>query len=461
MALPLLRSPLRTLLQLLLIGVLVGLACWPLNLVDRAQDLLLHQLPGFRGGHWTPQGLALAFAPVLVMPLLLWLQTGPLARGAGSGIPQTLECLEDPAQASQLMSRGPTLARLALWSAASLALMPLGREGPVVQVGAAVAHGLRRRFPRLLAAFQPQSLMAIGAGAGLAGGFNSPLMGVVFVMEELTGRFHTSVLWPAAVVCTAAALVSNLNGIPIFTLGLVQTPQAEWQQLLWALPVGIGGGLLGGLFSRLLWTSSALLRQRIRQRPLAWGLGLGLALGLIAFASGGWSGGDGEALMVQLLDGQGSLPIPGEPVSIAAWWLVLGSRIVAPVLALAAGVPGGLIDPAFAIGALFGSGSLELLGGDTQLGLALGMAAGLAGATQLPLMTVLFAMRLLGDQQWLFGILLSAVLGATVGRRVQPEPIYHALWKLGRMPELAADSEGAAAVEEHEDHGRTGQGDQG
>lgn len=435
----LLRSPLRTLLQLVLFGVVVGLACWPLNLVDHAQDLLLHQLPGFRGGTWRPVSVALAFAPALVMPLLLWLQAGPLARGAGSGIPQTLECLEDPAQAPQLMDRAPTLARLALWSAASLALMPLGREGPVVQVGAAVAHGLRRRFPQLLSALQPQSLMAIGAGAGLAGGFNSPLMGVVFVMEELTGRFQPSVLWPAAVICAAAALVSNLNGIPIFTLGLVQTPQPEWQQLLWALPVGIGGGLLGGLFSRLLLTSSALLRQRVRQRPLAWGLGLGLALGLIALASGGWSGGDGEALMGQLLEGQGSLPVPGAPVSIAAWWLVLASRIVAPVLALAAGVPGGLIDPAFAIGALFGSGLLELLGADAQLGLALGMAAGLAGATQLPLMTVLFALRMAGDQQWLFGILLSAVIGATVGRRIQPEPIYHALWNLGRTPEPVAD----------------------
>jgi len=439
MGLPLHRSPLRTLLQLVLFGVLVGLACWPLNLVDHAQDLLLHQLPGFRGGHWTPPSLALAFAPVLVMPLLLWLQAGPLAQGAGSGIPQTIESLENPALAPQLMSRGPTLARLALWTAASLALMPLGREGPVVQVGAALAHGLRRHFPRLLAGLQPQSLMAIGAGAGLAGGFNSPLMGVVFVVEELTGRFQTTVLWPAAVVCAAAALVSNLNGIPIFTLGLVQTSEPEWQQLLWALPVGIGSGLLGGLFSRLLWTSSALLRHRIRQRPLAWGLGLGLGLGLIAFASGGWSGGDGEALMGQLLDGQGSLPIPGAPASIATWWLVLGSRIVAPVLALAAGVPGGLIDPAFAIGALFGSGSLELLGGNAQLGVALGMAAGLAGATQLPLMTVLFALRMVGDQQWLFGLLLSAVVGATVGRRVQPEPIYHALWNLGRTPELAPD----------------------
>lgn len=439
MALPLLRSPLRTLLQLVLFGVVVGLACWPLNLVDHAQDQLLHLLPGFRGGTWRPVSVALAFAPALVMPLLLWLQAGPLVRGAGSGIPQTLECLEDPAQAPQLMDRAPTLARLALWSAASLALMPLGREGPVVQVGAAVAHGLRRRFPQLLSALQPQSLMAIGAGAGLAGGFNSPLMGVVFVMEELTGRFQPSVLWPAAVICAAAALVSNLNGIPIFTLGLVQTPQPEWQQLLWALPVGIGGGLLGGLFSRLLLTSSALLRQRVRQRPLAWGLGLGLALGLIAVASAGWSSGDGEALMGQLLEGQGSLPVPGAPVSIAAWWLVLASRIVAPVLALAAGVPGGLIDPAFAIGALFGSGLLELLGADAQLGLALGMAAGLAGATQLPLMTVLFALRMAGDQQWLFGILISAVLGATVGRRIQPEPIYHALWNLGRTPEPAAD----------------------
>ena len=118
---------------------------------------------------------------------------------------------------------------------------------------------------------------------------------------------------------------------------------------------------------------------------------------------------------------------------------MLLARIVAPILALAAGVPGGLIDPAFAIGALFGSGSLELLGGDAQLGLALGMAASLAGATQLPLMTVLFALRMAGDQQWLFGILLSAVIGAYAGRRIQQEPIYHALWDLGREAEPGND----------------------
>jgi H+/Cl- antiporter ClcA len=432
MPFPLNRNQLRFLLQLLALGLLVGLACWPLNLVDRAQDLLLQRLPNFAGGAWTLQALAIALAPVLVMPTLLWLQAGRWARGGGSGIPQTIESLEDPEKAADLMEPFATVERLCLWTAASLALMPLGREGPIVQLGAAVAHGLRRRFPRLLAQLNIQSLMAIGAGAGLAAGFNSPLMGAVFVVEELTGRFQTAVLWPALVVCSAAALVSKLGGIPFFTLGIVQTMQPEWQQLLWALPVGVGGGLLGGLFSRILLRSSALLRQRVLQRPLAWGLVLGLALGLIAVASGGWSGGDGEALMAQLIDGHGSLPVPGSPLSVIGWLLVVAARIGAPILALAAGIPGGLIDPAFAIGALFGSGSLELLGGDSLLGLALGMAAALGGATQLPIVTVLFALRMAGDQQWLFGILLSAVVGAYVGRQIQPEPIYHALWNLSR-----------------------------
>jgi large subunit ribosomal protein L7/L12 len=74
------RTRLKALLQLLSVGLLVGLACWPLNLVDHAQELLLQQLPGFSGGGWSGRALALALAPVLTMPLLLVLQAGGLAR---------------------------------------------------------------------------------------------------------------------------------------------------------------------------------------------------------------------------------------------------------------------------------------------------------------------------------------------------------------------------------------------
>ncbi len=424
---PLWQADLPAGLLLLLLGLLVGLACWPLNLVDGWQEVLLRHLPGPSHRPWDGPGVLLALAPVLVVPLLLLLQNGPLASGAGSGIPQTIASLKQPAAARVLLGLKPTAGRLALWTAASLALLPLGREGPVVHVGAAVAEALRLRAPALSRALNPRTLLAVGAGAGLAGGFNSPLMGTLFVIEELTGSIHPALVWPALLICSAAALVSNLVGMPTFPLGIVPTQVAEWQQLLWALPLGVGGGWLGGLFARLLLQATRRLDPLRRRHPVGLGLGLGTALAVLALVSGGWSGGDGEALMHELLTGQEALPIPGAPGSGLRWLLLLASRLVAPILALAAGIPGGLIDPAFTIGAVFGGGSLALVGGNAQLGVALGMAAGLAGATQLPLMTTVFALRLAGDQQWLFGILLSAVVAAQVGKRLQARPIYHAL----------------------------------
>ena len=425
-----LRHAASLLLQLAVLGGLVGVACWPLNRMDQLQDSLLGLLPGFSNGPWTLPGLLVAASPLLVMPLLLLLQRGWLRPGSGSGIPQTMLSLEQPERAARLLGPWANITRLVLWTLASLALFPLGREGPVVQVGAAAARGLRQRFPRLLPAISSQQLMAVGAGAGLAGGFNSPLMGLVFVMEELTGRFQVAVLWPGAVVGLAAALVSNLGGIGLFPLGIAAERVAEPLQLLWALPLGAGGGLLGGLLARLLVAFTAWLRPRLNRRPITWGIALGAALAAMALLSGGWSGGDGEALMHHLLSDAPPQPIPGSPLGMAGWILVITARLLGPVLAMGAGVPGGLIDPAFSLGAVFGSGLMDLVGGSTALGLALGMAGGLAGATQLPLTTVLFAMRMAGDAQWLWGLLLSAILGAYMGRRLQPKPVYHALTEL-------------------------------
>ncbi len=436
-----LAAAITRLLQVLCLGALVCLACWPLNAIDHLQDRLLRLLPAGQGP-WTATGVLLALAPLLVMPLLLRLQAGPLQAAAGSGIPQTMESLERPERAAELLSGRTTLARLLHWSAASLALMPLGREGPLVQLGSSAAHALEARWPALVPRLQPADLIAVGAGAGLAGGFNSPLMGTVFVMEELLGRYRPRLLWPCALSCAAAALVSNLAGMPLFSLGLLSSREPEWQLLVWGLLIGAGAGALGGLMSRLLLKLSGLLRPLLRQRPIQLGLVLGAGLAALALLSGGRSGGDGEALMGQLLQA-------GEPghsgMGPGTWLLVLASRLLGPPLALAAGIPGGLIDPAFALGGLFGSGAIQLGGGNPELGLALGMAAGLAGATQLPLMTVLFAMRMAGDLQWLLGLLVSAVVGAYVGRRIQTRPIYHALWEqqaLWQQKEDSADPAG-------------------
>ena len=74
-----------------------------------------------------------------------------------------------------------------------------------------------------------------------------------------------------------------------------------------------------------------------------------------------------------------------------------------------------------------------------QLGLTLGMVAGLAGATQLPVLAVLFGVRMAGDQQLLPGLLLAAVIAAYVSRLVVAKPVYHALKDLADQPMPAAE----------------------
>jgi H+/Cl- antiporter ClcA len=442
---------LRSLAQLALLGALVGLACWPLNRIDLLQDRLLSVLPAFSGGPWSGPGWLLALAPIPLVPILFWLQRGPWRRGAGSGIPQVMLCLEDPHRGAQLLGAAPTGERLGLWTVASLALLPLGREGPVVEVGASVGQALLRRWPGLLHRTSRGHLLAGAAGAGLAGGFNTPLMGVIFVVEELTGSFQQRLVWPALVLASAAALVSNLGGQPMFALGINASPVTELDQLLWAIPIGFGGGLLGGGFAWLLVRATALITPIARRWPLRLGLAAGVVLALLALLTGGASGGDGEALMRLVLDQDADTTLDWP------WVALLASRLLGPVLALSAGIPGGLIDPAFALGGVFGAGVVRALAGDPHLGLALGMAAGLAGATQLPVMTVAFAIRMAGDQQLLPGLVAAAAIATYTGQAIQGRPVYHALADL-LMP---VGSEGAAAVVEDEDHGRTGQGDQG
>ncbi|MFM7465306.1 MAG: hypothetical protein ACKO28_07540 [Cyanobium sp.] len=120
---------LRQLLQLALVGVAVGLACWPLNLLDRGQDALLHHLPAF-GSSWDRKALALLLAPLWVMPVLLVLQARLWPEGVGPGIPQLMVCLKDPERTEELMAPAATVQRLVLWWIATLALLPLGRGGP-------------------------------------------------------------------------------------------------------------------------------------------------------------------------------------------------------------------------------------------------------------------------------------------------------------------------------------------
>ena len=253
-----LKGVVRHFFGLVVVGVLIGLACLPLNLVDRVQSQFYALLPTTAAKTWGWQGLLIALMPLVVMPVLLLLQRGPWQAGAGSGIPSTMNSLEDPSRLPKAMAAagpfnavccGPSpLSRCFRWDAK----VPLFNSvppwhGPVIVASALAAFTCERQ------------MVAIGGGAGLAGGFNTPLLGAVFMLEELTADYAIVTIWPALVISVAAAGFSNIGGEPMFGLGVLNIAAPESEQLLMAIPIGIVCGLIGGAFNRgLVWLTKRL-----------------------------------------------------------------------------------------------------------------------------------------------------------------------------------------------------------
>ena len=110
---------------------------------------------------------------------------------AGSGIPQVMASLyeQDPKKKGILVSFWPTLLKIPLTFFALVLGASVGREGPTVQVGAAMMWGwgkLCDRFYLTRFRFKKNELLAIGAAGGLAAAFNAPLAGIIFAIEELS-----------------------------------------------------------------------------------------------------------------------------------------------------------------------------------------------------------------------------------------------------------------------------------
>lgn len=399
---------------LLLLSLVVGLICLPLNLLDAHLQGLL--LGGFDTGlhPWL-------LAPVLGLPPLLLVQqrTG-LGCGAGSGIPQTALVIEDDSRAPALLAPRALLARLLLFAGTSLALLPLGREGPVVFVGAAAVWALRGPLARPLRQLGLPTLLAAAGGSGLAAAFNMPLVAVVFAAEKLLQSFCPRLLWTALVLALPAALVAGLGGQPLFAFGVLPQDMGEPQQLVLGLPIGLAGGFAGAGFSWLVLQTSARLAPWIGRAPIPTGLVLGGAIALLGWGSGGRALGSGAAVVADLVSHGGDLPAG---TALAA----LVGRFLAPVLAMGTGLPGGLIDPALSIGSLLGLLVSSTIQVSPLLGVGVGLAAGLAGCLQLPLFASLFALRLCGDQQLLPGVVTASLVAALTSRWLQPVPLYHGL----------------------------------
>jgi H+/Cl- antiporter ClcA len=410
-------------LPFLLGSVLVGLAAVTFSLLATAANAFVHVL--FTRLPW----LAFIVAPAGFAAISL-IGARYFAGAQGSGIPQAIAAAQHdlPGLRATLLSLRIALGKILLTLAGLLCGASIGREGPTVQVGAAIMYSMCR-----LASFPHESmkraLILAGGAAGVAAAFNAPLAGVVFAIEEMARSFsqRTSGRVITAVIFAGIVSLALLGDYTYFGHTNATVPLRD------ALPAviacGLVGGGAGGVFARLLIAVSGAhlpgpLRRLRHGHPHGYAALCGLAIALLGLLSSGTIYGTGYGEARTILAGD----------ALTQWFGVL--KLVATVVSYATGIPGGIFAPSLAVGAGLGQNIALLLPGTPVPAIAiLGMVGYFAGAVQAPLTGFVIVIEMTRDTDMALPLLAVALLAHGTSRLVCPRPLYKALSKAFRPHE--------------------------
>ncbi len=363
----------------------------------------------------------LVWTPALTAAIV-WATRRWFPGASGSGIPQIKAALDPelpPEKRGLFASLRLTVAKIGLGAAGFLAGLSIGREGPSVQVAAGVMqHAKRWLSPQ--STIDMRSLLVAGGAAGIAAAFNAPLAGVVFAIEELSGRLEAraSGVIITGIVLAGLVAVSAFGNLSYF--GVIRVPPIGWNLLGPGLGVALASGVAGGLFSRLMIASLTGAPQRLNHWRARWPVRFaavgGLVIAVIGLVTGGVTFGAGSEAVKQMLAGHDELtPLYTLLKFIVTW------------LSAWVGVPGGIFAPSLSIGAGIGDGIAQLAGADLGPALiAMGMAGFLAAVTQAPLTAFIIVMEMVDGHSMVLSLMASAMLASLVSRMIS-RPLYEAL----------------------------------
>jgi chloride channel protein, CIC family len=341
----------------------------------------------------------------------------PNARG--SGVPQTKAALY--AREGRILLR-TVLGKFFCTSATLASGIPLGREGPSVQVGAGIASVLGR-----LLGLRPEkvkSLLPVGAAAAIAAAFNTPLAAVLFALEEIVGDLHAPVL--GSVVLASATswgvLRLLLGNSPLFKVPQYQLVHpAEFA--VYAV-LGVAGGLVSVAFTKLLLGMRErflrLPQKTLWFQPVAGGLLVGVLGWFVPQVLG-----VGYEYVGYALNGNMALKLMA---------LLVVLKLLTVTTSYASGNAGGIFGPALFIGAMLGGtvGTLahRLFPAYTATPGAyalVGMGAAFAGIVRAPMTSVLMIFEMTQDYAVIVPLMISNLVSLFISSRLQKQPIYEGL----------------------------------
>ncbi len=395
----------------LLIGALVGMVVVAFILLTERFGARLYPAGG---AAW--RRLLVPVGGSALMGYLLY-RFFPDARG--SGVPQTKAALY--ARGGRI-SLGTVFGKFFCTSTTLASGIPLGREGPAVQVGAGIASVLGRKL-----GLRPEKLKAlvpVGAAAAIAAAFNTPLAAVLFALEEVVGDLHAPVLGSVVLAsATSWAMLRLLLGNdPLF-----QVPQYQLAHPgefgIYAI-LGVAGGFVSVAFTKLLlWMRAQFLRFPRRTlwfQPVAGGLTVGIM---------GWFVpqllGVGYKHVGEVLNGR---------MALRLMILLLVLKLIAVAASYASGNAGGIFGPSLFLGAMLGGivgtvaqhflpGSVGSPGAYALVG----MGTAFAGIVRAPMTSVVMIFEITRDYAVIVPLMISNLVSFFISARFQKQPIYEVL----------------------------------
>jgi CIC family chloride channel protein len=395
----------------LVIGALTGLAVVAFIMLTERLGMRLYPVGG---APW--RRLLFPVVGSLGIGYLLY-RYFPNARG--SGVPQTKAALF--AREGRITLR-TVLGKFFCTSATLASGIPLGREGPAVQVGAGIGSVLGRLLG--LRSEQVKNLIPVGAAAAIAAAFNTPLAAVVFSLEEIMGDLHAPVMGAVVLASATAWMVLRvfLGNHPLFKVPQYQLVHPS-EFAVYAV-LGVAGGLVSVAFTKLLLGLRARFlrfpQNTLWFQPVAGGLLVGLMGWFVPQVMGVGYGYVGDALNGRM--------------AFNLMLLLVVLKLFAVTTSYASGNAGGIFGPSLFIGAMLGGsvGTLahHLLPAYTATPGAyalVGMGAVFAGIVRAPMTSVLMIFEMTQDYAVIVPLMIANLVSLFIASRLQEEPIYEAL----------------------------------
>lgn len=297
--------------------------------------------------------------------------------------------------------------------------MPLGREGPSVQLGAGSGALIGKLFK--LSGTNKDKLISAGAGSAIAATFNAPIAGTIFVLEELMQKFNSSILFPVLIATvTASSFARNILGDKT-SFQIPPLPQNASTNILICIATGIIAGILGVLFSKLIHKNNTLF-SKIQTKPYFKTAIAGFAAGIIGLIAPQVLG-SGTHSVDSLL--QNTIPF-------YAILLIFALKFLITPFCFGSGVVGGIFLPMLMLGAYLGyilGFITNSLGFDVNLTITalIGMAAFLSAVARTPITATVMVFEMTGGYNFILYIMLACAIADITAEKFNHKPIYSEL----------------------------------